>query len=51
MLLTVNDVALVLPNFTAMTPVKLVPVIVTIVLSRLSARAFGDTAVTVGVPA
>jgi hypothetical protein len=46
-LLTVNEVAAVAPNFTAVTPVKLVPVMVTLV-PPVAKPLFGDTAVTVG---
>ena len=46
-LLTVNDVALVPPNRTAVAPVKLVPVIVTLV-PPAGAPLVGESDVTVG---
>ena len=46
-LLTVNDVAFVAPNFTALAPVKLVPVMVTLVPPPAGPLA-GATALTTG---
>ena len=46
-LLTVNDVALVLPNLTAVAPLRLEPEIVTLVLPA-SGPSFGTTPLTVG---
>ena len=46
-LLTVNVVAAVVPNFTAVAPVKLVPVMVTVVPPAVGPE-LGLTAVTVG---
>jgi hypothetical protein len=46
-LLTVNEVALLLPNLTAVAPVKLVPVIVTLVPPE-AGPLVGEIAVTVG---
>ena len=46
-LVTVNEVALVLPNFTAVTPMKLLPVMVTDVPPAVG-PLFGETEVTVG---
>src|SRR5207244_11510689 len=48
-LLTVNEVALALPNLTAVAPVKLVPVIVTLVPPDVG-PVFGLTLVTAGGP-
>jgi hypothetical protein len=46
-LLTVNDVAAVLPNLTVVAPVKVVPVIVTLVPPKV-VPLLGETPVTVG---
>jgi len=46
-LLTLNEVAAVLPNLTAVVPLKLVPVIVTLVPPVVGPK-FGATEVTVG---
>ena len=48
-LLTLNDAAPVLPNLTAVAPVKLVPVIVTLVPPP-GGPLFGEIEVTVGAP-
>ena len=46
-LVTVKEVALVLPNFTAVTPMKLLPVMVTDV-PPVAGPLFGETEVTLG---